>query len=77
MSVYRAAREYQIIESTLRDRAGGNVTLDVKIGIETLFKESEESHLVDHIKHMSSIGYGYNKSGIQFMVRDYAISQNK
>ena len=28
---------------------------------------------VDHIKYFSIIGYGFNKSGIQFMARDYAL----
>ena len=26
---------------------------------------------------MASTGYGYNKSGVQYMARDYAISLNK
>ena len=29
--------------------------------------------VVDHIKYFSIIGYGFNKSGIQFMARDYAL----
>ena len=64
-------------ESTLRDRTRGNITLDTKVGLETLFTESEEKLLVDHVKYMASIGYGYNKSGVQYMARDYAISLNK
>ena len=66
-----------MLESTLRDRTRGNITLDTKLGVETLFTESEEKLLVDHLKYMASIGYGYNKSGVQYMARDYAISLNK
>ena len=47
-------------ESTLRDRTRGNITLDTKVGVETLFTESEEKLLVDHVKYMASIGYGCN-----------------
>ena len=77
MSVYRASREFSVPESTLRDRTRGNVSLDTKVGVETLFTESKEGQLVDHVKYMASIGYGYNKSGVQYMARDYAISLNK
>ena len=77
MSVYRAAREFNVPESTLRDRTRGNVTLDTRVGVDTLFTVSEEKQLVDHVKYMGSIGYGYNKSGIQYMARDYALSLNK
>ena len=77
MSVYRASREFTLPESTLRDRTRENVSLDTKVGVETLFTESEEKQLVDHVKYMASIGYGYNKSGVQYTARDYAISLNK
>ena len=77
MSVYRAAREFGVPESTLRDRTRGNVTLDTRVGVDTLFSVSEEKQLMDHVKYMASIGYGYNKSGIQYMARDYALSLNK
>ena len=32
---------------------------------------------MDYVKYMASIGYGYDKSGIPYMARDYAISLNK
>ena len=32
---------------------------------------------MDHVKYMASIGYGYNKSRVQYMARDYVISLNK
>ena len=55
-------------------RRGPIITLDTKVGVKTLFTESEEKLLADHVKHMASIGYGYNKSGIQYMARHRAIS---
>ena len=42
---------------------GINVSLDTKVGVETLFTECEEQQMVDHVKYMASIGYEYNKSG--------------
>jgi hypothetical protein len=77
MSVYKAAREYNVPESTLRDRTRGNICLDAKIGFKTIFTTDEEQQLVDHISFMASIDYGYNKSGIQFMARDFAVSLEK
>ena len=77
MSVYRASREFCVPESTLRDRTRGNITLNTKVGVGTLFTESEENLLVDHVKYMASIGYGYDKLVVQYMARDYAISLNR
>ena len=56
--MYRASREFCAPESTLRDRTRGNIKLDTKVGVETLFTESEEKLLVDHVKYMASIAYG-------------------
>ena len=50
MSVYRASKEYIVPESTLRDKTRGNVSLDTKVGVETLFTECEEQQIVDHVK---------------------------
>ena len=77
MSVYRAARLYNIPESTLRDRTLGNVSVDAKNGTGTLLTVEEEHKLVQHISYMADIGYGYNKSSIQYMARDYAVSMGK
>ena len=77
MSVYKAAMLYNIPESTLRDRTRGLVALDARNGTGTLFTHAEEEKLVGHIKYMADIGYGYNKSGIQYMAKDYAQSLGK
>ena len=72
MSVCSAAKRYQVPESTLRDRTRGNVTLDAKNGHGTLFTMEEEKMLVDHLSYMADIGYGYQKSKVQYMARDFA-----
>ena len=61
MSVYSASRKFCVPESALRKRTRENITHDTKVGVGTLFTESEEKLLVDHVKYMASIGYGYNK----------------
>ena len=77
MSVYMAARWYSVSESTLRDRTCGNVDVDARTGHGTLLSADEEQKLVTHISYMADIGYGYNKSGIQYMACDYANSLGK
>ena len=77
MSVYRASRLYLVPESTLRDRTRGKVDMEPVIGFDTIFNAKEEEHLVEHVTYMASIGYGYNKVGIQHMARDYAVSLGK
>ena len=66
--------DYNVPESTLRDLTRGNVATDAKNGTGTLLSTEEEEKLVEHIKYMADIGYGYNKSSIQYMARDYAVS---
>lgn len=77
MSVYRAARTYSVPESTLRDRTRCNVALDATPGPETILSWEEEKHLVEHIKYMGDIGYGYTKSNVQHMATDYCKSMGK
>ena len=76
MIVYMAARQYNVPESTLRDRTRGNILVDATLGFDTIFKRSEERKLVDHINYMADIGYGY-KSNILYMASDLAKSLNK
>ena len=77
MSVYRASCVYSVPESTLRDRTRCNVALDATPGPSTLLSWEEEKHLVDHIKYMGDIGYGYTKSEVQYMATDYCQSLRK
>jgi len=61
MPVYKAARIYSIPESTLRDRTMGLQPIGIEnlpyAGPGPLFSKAGEQELVDHIRHMSSIGY--------------------
>ena len=77
MSVYMAARQYNVPESTLRDRTRGNISVDATIGFDTIFNRSAERKLVDQITYMTDIGYGCNKSSIQYMASDLAKSLKK
>ncbi|MEW8543568.1 MAG: hypothetical protein AB2693_08525 [Candidatus Thiodiazotropha sp.] len=53
------------------------MAIDAKNGTGTLFSAVEERNLVDHISYMADIGYGYSKSSIQYMAKDYAESLSK
>ena len=77
MSVYRAARQFGVPESTLRDRTRGNVSLDAVSGPGTLLTKTEEQKLVGHIKHMAAIGHAYNKKNIQKVATEFAQSLGK
>lgn len=77
MSVYKAAIIYSVPESTLRDRTREKIPLDAHVGYSTIFTANEEKALVDHIKYMGDIGYGYNKVAIQSLATDYAVSLGK
>ena len=70
MTVSKSARLYYVPESTLRDRTRGNVAVDAKNGTGTLLSTEEDQKLMEHIKYMANIGYGYTKFNIQYMARD-------
>ena len=71
MSVYRAARNYGVPESTLRLVSVTGKSLNF------LFDEDTEKKLVDHIKYMASIGYGYSRCDVLYLATDLAISLGK
>ena len=78
MSVYRAARQFGVPESTLRDRTRGFVSLDAVIGFEPLFTKTEEKKLVGHIKHMAAIGHGYSTNkNIKEVAKEFALFLGK
>ena len=72
-----AARQFSVPDSTLRDRTPWLVDLNVTIGFESIFNKEEEQKLVKHITYMAQNGYGYSKSSIQYMAKDYAESLGK
>jgi hypothetical protein len=49
ISVYRAARLFLVLESTLRDRTRGIVNLNTVIGFDNIFSDDEERQLMEHI----------------------------
>ena len=55
----------------------GTGDVDARTGHGTLLSADEEQKLVTHISYMADIGYGYNKSGIQYMACDYTNSLGK
>ena len=75
--MYSASRVYSVPASTLKDRTRCNVALDATRGPGPLLSWEEEKHLVDHIKYMGDIGYGYTKSEVQYMATDYCKSGGK
>ena len=77
MSVYRAAKQFGVPESTLRDRTLGYVSLDAISGHVPLFTKTEEEKLVRHINHVAAIGHGYNKKNIQEVAKEYALFLGK
>ena len=77
MSVYKAAKQFGVPESMLRDRTRGFVSLDGVPGGGTLFTKTEEEKLSGHIKHMAAIGHGYNKKNIQEVAKEYALFLGK
>ncbi|XP_053389486.1 uncharacterized protein LOC128552471 [Mercenaria mercenaria] len=77
VSVYHASRVYKVPESTLRDRTRNNVSVDCTLGAARLFSDAEEKMLVEHIVHMSKIGYGYCITDLQNVAADYARSIGK
>jgi len=77
-SAYRAAREYGVPESTLRDRTLGLVDADNCIsGPKRTFAVDEEHELAEHMKYMASIGYGYSKQEVINLATDLAVFQGK
>ena len=77
MSVYRAARQFEVPECTLRDRTLGLIDENAKLGTPTLLSECEEKGLAEHIKYMASIGYGYTKEEVLHVATNYAVSVGK
>ena len=62
-----------VCQSQLLETGQGEIshwTVDTKVGVETLFTESEEKLLVDHVKYMASLGFGYDKLAVLYMARD-------
>ena len=64
--------------TTLRDRVAGRISIDITTtGHPTLFSQEEEALLVEHIKSMAEIGYGYTRAEVVQLASDYAHDTGK
>ena len=64
--------------TTLRDRVAGRISIDITTtGHPTLFSLEEEALLVEHIKSMAEIGYGYTRAEVVQLASDYAHDTGK
>lgn len=76
--VFRAAREYSVPLTTLRDRVDNRVSIDcTKPGPEPVLSQLEEAKLVSHIKELAAVCYGYTRAEVLNMASDYAVSLGK
>ncbi|XP_062586712.1 uncharacterized protein LOC134248318 [Saccostrea cucullata] len=76
--VYRAAKEHAVPLTTLRDRVDNKVDIDcTKTGPEPLLSQFEEAKLVNHLKELASVSYGYTMAEVLSMATDYSIHLGK
>ena len=76
--VYRAAKLYGVPLTTLRDRVDNRISMDTtSSGPAPVLNQLEEAKLVEHIKEMAYVGYGYTRAEILNMATDYAIHLGK
>ena len=73
MGVCGAARSFGVPVSTLRGRVAGRISIDITTtGHPTLFNQEKEALLVEHIKAMADVGYGYTRAKVVQLASDYA-----
>lgn len=62
MPVLKASRIFGVPRQTLRDRVKNVVSIDcVTTGRTPVFTLEEEGYIVNHIKSMANLGYGYTR----------------
>ena len=78
MPVLKASRVYGVPRQTLRDRVKNIVSIDcVTTGRAPVFTQEEEVQIVDHVKAMANIGYGYARQEVVNLATDYAVLLGK
>ena len=78
LPIFRAAKEFKVPLTTLRDRVDNRVSIDcTKTGPEPLLSQIEEAKLVKHLQDLASVGYGYTRAEVVSMATDYAIYLGK
>jgi hypothetical protein len=75
MSVHGAAKRFGVPLTTWRDHVDGRVHLDaLHAGAALSFNQEQESNIVEHVKTMSEIGYGYIRAEVVDLASDYAVN---
>ncbi|KAJ8307379.1 hypothetical protein KUTeg_015463 [Tegillarca granosa] len=78
MSVKRASRQYNVPETTLRQRILGRVSCDTtSSGTPPILSQEEEAVFVEHLKAMANMGYGYTRTEVVQMASEYAVTLQK
>ena len=78
LSVRRAAQQYNVPETTLRQRVLGRVDVDrTASGRFPIHSQEEESQLVEHLKAMARVGYGYTRQEVVDMASEFVVALNK
>ena len=75
--VNRAAHQFSIPETTLRDRISGRVGASAVMGSLLLFSTADEECLVKHIVKMASFGYGLTRAQVLQLASGHAIFLKK
>ena len=78
LSIRRAAKSYGVPFQTLRDRVSGEVDPGCcSMRKQPLLSFEEEVKLVNHLKEMAAIDYGYTRQEVADIATDFAIQLNK
>ena len=78
MTVYKAAKIFEIPTQTLRDRVLGKVDFEtLRSGPRTVLDQEEEERLVNHIKQIANVGYAYTRTEIVNIASEYAVCLKK
>ena len=78
MPVQRAAREFGVPESTLRDRIKGKVGLQkTRSGPAPVLGVKEENKLVEYLQLLTDFGYSFSRSDVTNLATDYAVLLGK
>lgn len=74
MPVCRAGKQFNVPESSLRDRVLGLVSIEAcKSGSQTLFTIEQEKYLANHFKNAASNGYQYGRSEMINIASEFAV----
>ena len=78
VSVRRTFIQFNTPMQTLRDRVLGKVHIDtVAVGRIPILSCEEESRLVDHLKSVATLGYGYTRQEVVDIASDFAVQLKK